>query len=396
MNQIRPIQTDTFSSQRFELQAKEALSPTDEKVNCLVIWGHVLIGLSIITGTLSLVFTFTLSPWWALGIIASVAFGALGIQYIRSTIEQIDTPPQEFIPHQPMGIRNSTGALCWMGSSFHCFDLPSFRALIEKNAENEHLQPLVEEVNTYIKEQDDSAAGQPVRYVSKVNTLKLCHWLHDKLYSKKFKQQAITSREGTKQEDAVEFFRFFLDTCTKGLPYKTKTIYPDKVEEDIGKVTDPLIALEIQDDLKFENLWNHFFKDDPVINDFNQEVQNMKEFTEAPQDFTLQLKRFKQAGWDKEKNKAIDPRKINDLIEVPFSITLSQEQCPSNQATYVCDYVVLHNGSLSSGHYRALVHKDEKWFLLNDSRFPEVVDEKRAMNLAHENGYIFHFTQSPS
>jgi ubiquitin C-terminal hydrolase len=55
---------------------------------------------------------------------------------------------------------------------------------------------------------------------------------------------------------------------------------------------------------------------------------------------------------------------------------------------------ILHGGGLGGGHYRAVVRRNNKWWLCNDSTVHEIAEEY-ALILAHDHGYVIAYNKVP-
>jgi ubiquitin C-terminal hydrolase len=73
-------------------------------------------------------------------------------------------------------------------------------------------------------------------------------------------------------------------------------------------------------------------------------------------------------------------RKINNGINIPFTWTIKNNyQDYSITEIYEFSGGVIHFGSLSGGHYIAIIRKNNKYYLCNDSHINEIEESK-----AHE------------
>ena len=117
----------------------------------------------------------------------------------------------------------------------------------------------------------------------------------------------------------------------------------------------------------------------------------------------IQLKRFKQIGYEKSKNYAevefpIDLDLNGHIIDssLPETYFIQGEETEdfikpaywtgfdeSKQTKYKLYGVVNHHGSLGGGHYTAYARQADTWYLFDDSRVEEVEPQKIVSNSAY-------------
>lgn len=375
-----------------------ALTPTDLKASTLVrnFLSQAFVGTSILSSSTFIFLAIVINPLWALGIVPAIVLGTIGIKLATQIIEQKKQP-------KPIGLINP-GLDCWINSTFQLLaNISAFQIAAEKNVQGKLMNPLYEALRRYQKEQLEGKDP-----ISSVSSREIGQWIYDAARIKNKKKeylpdemQPITSNDGSKQEEAGEFMKFFLEKCKGPLPIREKTIiyekkHPEKREESIKPKsdTDTLIILHPVETRSFRELWKDYFRYIAPHSDPNKENLLTKYFSAAPADFTLELKRFAAAGWDAARRVAIAPRKITDAIDVPLDLVLTNEQCPSEPFTaYECDGVIAHHStSIDHGHYVSYVKVGDQWWYMSDT-LVKAVSEKEVMKEVRSKGCIFHFSK---
>lgn len=92
-----------------------------------------------------------------------------------------------------------------------------------------------------------------------------------------------------------------------------------------------------------------------------------------PKYLIIHLKRF---GFDRFS------RKNNSEVKMDFKIKI-------NDSNFELRSIVFHMGNTGGGHYVSLVHKDDKWFLFNDSNVSEITNINNYIN----KGYIYLYSK---
>lgn len=130
-------------------------------------------------------------------------------------------------------------------------------------------------------------------------------------------------------------------------------------------------------------------------------AEKKMEMYKASKYLIIQLKRFKQIGYEKSKNHAevnfpVDLDLAGHIIDstLPETYFLDCEDQfikpnfwkgfdTSQQTKYKLYGVVNHHGSLGGGHYTAYARHGDQWYLFDDSRVEEVATEKIVSSAAY-------------
>lgn len=173
---IQPISSAILPTvQDISSQRISDLSTTSEKVNYLVVIRDLLVGLSFILGAGGFLLAVVFNPAWALATIPAIALAIIGIRLASDEIESLKKP--EYISNQPMGLK-STGNDCWINSALQLyFNIPLLhRAPL--NGYTNHLQLLEKAYDQYQSERKKSSSGEPIQYVSAVDSQSIREWLY--------------------------------------------------------------------------------------------------------------------------------------------------------------------------------------------------------------------------
>lgn len=385
MGSLLPVRLSAFSP-TLAVKRLTKLSPTDKKVRAFV--GQLIVGSSIVSSSVSILFAVIVSPTWVLVIIPSIAFGALGVNLSSSQ-------KTKWIP---LGIQKFEKNSCWINSAFQLFtNISAFQEIVEKHVKEKMMKPLYDYVKLYQDQQSKNAKEFAL------NLGPLWAWLYDKT---KGKQTQLESSDGSQQEDPAIFFRFILDECSKGLPLQRKiTRYRDGVcvDKEPSSATDIskeelYISIEAQGHSTFHSALNAYFKNSFPESLDNKEqtktgvlIEEVKSFTEAPEEFTLFLNRTSALYRD---NIKIAEGKITNPIDIPLQFSFTKEQCPNETATYFLDGAIKHcdSESIDMGHYISYVLKNGVWYEMNDDKRAELTAAELKKAIRKE-GVIFHFSK---
>lgn len=333
----------------------------DPKVRTAVIAARVFQGIAAVSAVASVGFAFAFGPLALSGLVAAVAFGALGTCMIvecERNISYLMEPP--FVPGQPVGLRN-TGNNCWLNAGL--------QILVQSSGLHPHLRRFPIFAQFLDAYQGSRNTFQKV--APQIDTQQLRQFLSRET-------RGVVSANFN-QEDAAHLFEFLFGG---GALYRF-------VHEINGTPStdqpEPMIQLEvsqIREGASFQQLFKNFF-------DHRDDLGRRQQvfFPQAPSDLLIQLKRFYRTREGEE-------GKIIYSIDVPERITLSQALIRSGETgSYQCDAFLVHHGvSLNRGHYVAYVKRGETWWLCSDSSVREVSSDQAIA--AMKSSYILHYAKT--
>jgi hypothetical protein len=372
------------------------LTPTDQKVYAFAILKNTLVLAAVIVGTVSFVCALCVNPVWVLGIIAAIALGTLGLLIETDAVSSLFSSSRAFIPKQPPGLRNSSNN-CWINSAFQLFaNIPEAREIaekhrlkLEKRGKSAWGQILPAALSTYQSEYQANLRGTGQYIRSALDTHSLRAWLYDVTDSALAcpkGQGAVTSRTGSAQEAAIEFFQEVmppLPICAEVQNYNLSDPHTitNNPEPNTAEAP-PLISLDlrINTNTPFNEKLNNYFVEELPSSSPLEGRRKVRYFTAAPESVLIQLERYAPG--------ATVPIKITNPVVVPLNLSLSIQ---SQTVPYKCQGFIMHGGNLSFGHYIACVCKQGQWWYISDESVQQVT-EAYALNQM-PNGDIFHFAK---
>ena len=177
------------------------------------------------------------------------------------------------------------------------------------------------------------------------------------------------------QQDANEFFQMFVDQ----LPEDMKSIFRGKFASTITSVDGTYKSVSSQDFLSLPMTVQGFKRLDESMTDFLREESHSLEingretevnkFTRievAPSVLVVQLNRFEYdfTTWERYK--------VNSRYEFPLELDLGKLMVDSSQSIpYRLTGIVLHSGTVDSGHYTSLIKYGAKWYCFDDRTVSE-------------------------
>jgi hypothetical protein len=238
----------------------------------------------------------------------------------------------------------------------------------------------------------------------------------------------LESREHFKQEDPIAVFNYLLTAARTTLPLKHETHnFRSDTDEALDVVDAPApdqACFVVQPGSAFSNFdeaWAAYFSSrtsNGSAAGAERTYAVMKKTLEsAPPFFDMHLMRenavapdsaamekarqaivsARAAGtaerdlpqmpqWREEKNRAD--------FDVPHTLQLTEEQCPSEQAGYRCTGFISHWGATNgAGHYVSCVEKEGRFWFLNDQQYPvELTEEEYEQRMKQGSVFIYEKT----
>lgn len=116
-----------------------------------------------------------------------------------------------------------------------------------------------------------------------------------------------------------------------------------------------------------------------------QPYKETRRFSRAPNEFILEMKRFKKTLMGREK--------IDAQVPLQERFTLPAAYVGGSDATYEVDSFVVHMGSIGGGHYISFQKIDGIWYEMNDSRVNIATDCR--VKEALQQSYFQHYKKLP-
>lgn len=352
--------SDTHSSSfRISQHNMKKLSDTDRKTNCCAL-ETICIALALLCGFSAVVFSIVIDPIFVISIIPAIVFTILGISTFADEVKK-EAP---FVPGQPVGLRNS-GNICYINAGIQLLETsPYYRNVMLQKEELAVLREVHNGMGLAQKEHQKIA--------TKADSESVRRWLINE-------RRAELSRFG--QEDASVLLRDVLTAARPPLPVNEALIRSKRVEISNPRWEMPWLDVSIASE-NFEKNFLANFRDHSEYKDEKiekiEKIEMIREFTEAPSELFLCLKRFNSAPplFIESKNTTPMVFPKNRRLTLPRG-TLRGVQ----SATYEFDAFVKHRGAfIDGGHYVAYVKKiidgKESYWECDDSRVQQVSKEK--------------------
>ena len=241
------------------------LSDTDRKTNCCAL-ETICIALALLCGFSAVVFSFVIDPIFVLSIIPAIVFTILGI----STCTDETKKEALFVPGQPVGLRNS-GNICYINAGIQLLEAsPYYHSVMLQKDEFAVLREVHNGIGLAQKEHQKIA--------TKADTENVRRWLINE-------RRAELSDFG--QEDASVLIRDLLSAARPPLPVDEAVVNPKRVEISHPRWGMPWLDVSITSE-NFEKNFLHNFRERTSEN-----IEMVREFTDAPSELFLCLKRFK-------------------------------------------------------------------------------------------------------
>jgi len=373
--QIQPTSASQIST--FEQPIRTGLSSTTWKVHARVVLSYALIGIGLALAVASIYMATVLPPMIAMATpVLPLALGILvqpegTLSLISSNKSQI------YLKGQPLGLRNPN-VNCWLNSAFQLINNTAYYKELIQEIDEEANSSTVSKLTSYFnlfsllahckKYQAELNRGSG-QTVSSEDTQELRKWLSN--------VKSEIEERGT-QEDPMALFEELHSRSGKYLPLmqqknKEKPLTQNRICVDLD--------FNAEGATSFSKLFNAFF--DEQIQD--SKIHLKKWFTEAPKGFLLQVTRY---AWKPDGTQ----EKITRDLDVPMSLTLTEEQCKSGNRKYAPEaFIIQHGSSLAAGHYTAYIRRDGHWWHANDSHITQVSNSEAAR--AIKQAYLIHFGQ---
>ena len=380
---------------------------TDWKTH-LIALSYFLIGLGIVLAGASFYIATIVHPMVAMASPTALVTAGCFLRVLQLSPEsaQVSTP-------RPLGLHNM-GANCFLNASFQLIAFKLYPILedVQKRFHNNErtaiditryltLLPLIQLVSKY---RNEVLSGN--RSLSNVETQDLRLWLHNTgvdIPSSPFAQW-----------DAIVLLEALFDRSGVRLPTleKKTTIFSDGSPKKGEPVNAPFIYFSFENvgERNFNTLWEGNFEEHSVGDARRvekdeagptqqqtpvEQATTVKEryFTEAPDNFLIYVKRFQQTFEVDEKGAVVTKeRKDASAVAFPMRLTLTEKQCPSDQAGYNLDACVIHSGETTNrGHYYSYIKLDGRWFEVNDTDTCPVTEAFVLTQIPQ--AYIVHYTK---
>ena len=381
----------------------------DTQLYTLMIVGGTLQALSFVATIALIALACIVNPYYALGIIVTVAFAALGIalsqseRYIDGSIIIPCLTSVPYIPGQPVGIYRE-GHNCWANATMQlCLQSESIREALRSMPQ---AHPFHRFYTNYCLAQDNQQVT-----AADANSQEIRAVLNDRNVNNISDQSNIS-------EDANEALGYILEVLQEDfelrqaqndqLPLPAFLNPMRLVQTNIEKntitpslVAYPQITLNLQNYLEYciqqrngaqgappatiapseQALFINYLLD-PYFNDQNDVGPLHRRFQTAPNELIFHFARFRNDG-----------TKITNAVPVPMQFTLPADYIEQNgQETHLeLDSFIMHNGTQLNAHYISYIKaEDGLWWCLNDGHARPVQDLRAVANLASRS-YMVHY-----
>ena len=362
---------------------EKPLSPTDSKIQCLVIFREVLAAVAVVTALTGFFLTVVVSPLWALTIIPIVA---LGILISQLSIEGPPLPPTSVVIPVRIGMKNKS-ANCWAIAAFTFLcKVPLYRKII---IEKKELFPCLYK-NLLLLEKAQAPLDENIAQEIRV-------WLADE--TARFHEILHSPAQQTDPMILIEHFfqKAELHCEQQKRSYVPLSEFSDNYE--LRQNYDPLAYLDLSLDegtavQSLDALLENFFF---TVAD-NDTVKKVN-FTEPPKDLLIHLRR----GYSDLKTFEF---KINASVEGMAHLRLREDFCssqpefqPLNEckpsrklsfATYRCDAFIQHTANTTFyGHHQVFFLENGKWYRQSDAFGERITQEEAEKEMKMSD--IFHY-----
>lgn len=353
-----PTSSPILSNAHFQTGHQDAYDALDAKTSDLA--KRILAGIGIAIGVVSFVAAVLVSSSYLWGVAMSVGLVVLStvLDKVLETVAITAAPSADFIPGQPVGIRNES-MNCWCNALLQFMrHVPSIYQHIQNPQSG--LGPLRNFYQEY-----DKAQGQSQTVAAKADSQSIREW---------FSGRTSISPNSGRQEDASEGLNYVLANSP---PHVLELRRPRNAKgEQIIRNQEArsfLINLQGHNNRPLDRLFVEKFLCD------NNETQR---FLTKPADLTFHLNRNQQ--WPSR-------GKIDDDIHIPRRIDLPSTSVLTGEGgAYECCAFISHLGnSMEGGHYVAYVLRNGRWWRCDDS----TVTPASMAEVDRERGeaYILHF-----
>lgn len=353
-------------------------SSTTWKVHARVVLSYALIGIGLALAIASIYMATVLPPMVAVATpVLPLALGIL-VQP-EGTLSLISSNKAGiYLQGQPLGLNNPDNSNnCWLNSAFQLINNTSSYKELLNEVDEEANSSAVSKLTSYFnlfsllnhcknyQAELDRGSG---RTISSENTQEIRNWLSN--------VNSKISKEGS-QEDPIVLFEELHSRSGKYLPLMQQKNNEKPLSRDRPYVD---LAFNAQGATSFSKLFNAFF-DEKI----DSNIHLKKWFPSAPKGFLVQVTRYGL-------NEMGAQEKITRDLDIPMSLTLTEEQCKSGNRRYAPEAFIIHHGdSLDLGHYTAYIRRNGYWWHANDSKITQVSNKDAAE--AIKQAYLVHYGQ---